>query len=139
MNNYKKIASALIGAVISMGATAHAAERCSSTEINRLKQAMFSEMNAQASSIVWLGSDESVQLSSCSRYSDGYLVEGRFHMYGTDDAYYWLDGTMVANTSLAPQQVRIDDYNSNFLWLTVIKGGLAVGTVVTACAASGEC
>lgn len=114
-------------------------QKCSSRDVSRLSSAFRAEMNSQASTVVWFGSDKSVNLKYCDKYSDGFVVSGRFHMYGTDGAYYWLDGKMTTNRSYGPKTIQVTNANANFQTLAVIKGGIAIGAVVAACSASGDC
>ena len=139
---FKTSVTAVIAAMIGLTATGAAfagTTNCSRSEITRLERSFFSEMNTQAPQIVWLGNSKSARITACSKYSDGFVVEGRFHLYGTDDSYYWLDGKMSATKYLAPLQVRVDDANGNFQRLAVIKAVAIVGTVAAACSAEGSC
>ena len=118
---------------------AAAQERCSGNEISRLKQQFQYQMNSQTSPVVSFPSDKSVTFEYCTKYSDGFVVTGRYHFYGTDGAYYWVDGEVATNRSFAPLRSEVKDANGNFQMLALIKGATVVGVAVAACAATEDC
>lgn len=130
----RTLLSVLIMIMMTSGPVFAQAE-CSQRERNRLERAFFGQMNEHASQIVWLGSDKSATILSCRRYSDGFVVTGRFHMYGLDDAYYWVEGRMIANRSFGPIGSEVTNANGNFISLMLIKGATIVGLAAGVCAA----
>ena len=135
----RALAGVVLSVLVFTSAATAQSTRCSSSDVRRLQSAFYTEMNNRASQVVWLGSSKSAELSGCSRTSDGFIVTGRFHLFGTDDAYYWLDGRMVTNSRYGPRTIEVTNANGNFIGLTIIKGVTIIGGAAAACSASGEC
>lgn len=126
--------ASVCAALVLAGPAFSQSQTCSRQDISRLERAFFAQMNEQASQIVWFGSDKSATLRYCDRYSDGFVVQGRFHLYGLDGAYYWLDGRMVTNRSYGPRGSEVVDANANFQILTIAKVGSLLALATGICA-----